>query len=253
MTRFASIALLQLSTGCPTGVPLPPGGELKVIPSLILGLGLALPTASVAQDNAFAGPHLGVFFGYGWGEKVWDLNDAFAPRAVTTHPVAGGLAGLEAGIRFSHGPLIWGFEAGLGWSGVNGSATCLLNSFDGTHGEGDVSSYTCMAEINWLSTATGQFGIASGNVLVYVEAGVALADETFGTYVVYEPVTVLNAGWLVGAGATLVSNSGLYFRVEYNFINFGTYTLPLYNNVGPVPVELSQNVHLVTFGIGRQF
>lgn len=226
---------------------------MRVIPSLILGLGLAFPTASLAQDDAFAGPHVGVLFGYGWGEKVWDLNDPFATFAVDSHMVAGWPAGLEAGIRFGTSAAIFGFEASIARAGISGEGNCTLSAYFSYHGDGDVKTYVCLAGVHWLATATAQFGIASGGALFYAEAGVVLARETFGAVPYGDPVTITNQGWLVGAGVVFASGSGLTFSIEYNYIDFGTYTLPLYNDFGPVPVELSQNLHLVTFGIGRQF
>ena len=193
----------------------------------------------------WTGPYLGVILGYGTGTKFWD-NNPYGAWGTTTHNVRGVLAGVEAGFRFGAG-LVVGVEADWAWTNANGASAC-----------GPAGAYNCATDLDWLATVTGQLGFGAGNVLPYVEGGLALARENFtvtgpglGT-----PLTgsITNRGWVVGGGVVFAMDTGLYFKAEYNFMNFGTFVGANANNgVVGADFDLTQRVHVFKIGVGFMF
>ncbi|MGD9737949.1 MAG: outer membrane protein [Bauldia sp.] len=204
--------------------------------------------AAPIPGSLFSGPYIGAIFGVGTGQAAWD-NTPYGPWETTEHRLSGILAGVEAGFRFQPGggPLVVGIEGDWAWTNIDGADDC-----------GPLDAYTCTTNLNWLATLTGQVGIApgGGNLLLYGEAGFAWANQDFT--VEGDGVALTgdrrNSGWLVGGGAVLAMDNGLYLKAEYNYINFGTETaIGMTGDGGAAEFDLTQHAHVFKVGVGLQF
>ncbi len=212
------------------------------------------PMAAPVVNPAFHGLYIGGFLGYGVGNKFWD-NTPYGGWGTATHTVRGLLVGVEGGFRFQTGALAFGVEGDWAWTNINGiSDPCNAG----------VVPWACATDLDWLATLTGTFGFVpgglGGNILIYVEGGLALADENFAVLIPpalpFLTGSIINRGWVVGGGAVFALANGLYVKGEYNFINFGTDVAVIVDNFGfppVVPFDLTQRLHTFKLGVGFQF
>jgi outer membrane immunogenic protein len=211
------------------------------------------PPAAPVMD--WTGPYIGAVLGYGMGSKEWTFPAVGAPAGpldgspVETHAVQGFLAGIEGGFRFGLGGVVLGVEADWAWTNISGSSLC---------GTGD--AWTCMTDLDWLATVTGQIGFGAGSILPYFEFGVAFADENFtitGAPFVAPGATgsITNRGWLLGGGVVFAmgGGSGLYVKAEYNYINFGTDPITVTDGAATQTFDLAQRLHTFKLGLGFMF
>ncbi|MCW5695387.1 MAG: porin family protein [Bauldia sp.] len=176
--------------------------------------------------------YIGGQLGYGLGYKDWDY---IGPN---THQVRGLLAGVQGGINVRRGNLVVGAEADWNWSNIIGSADCPV-------------MFTCISEINWIATWTARAGIMAGPALLYLEGGVAVANETFTdiTPVETDIITVRNLGWTVGGGAEFSVGTNWAIDLEYSYVDFGTDT---YDGLSGELI-VTQSLHMVRLGVNRLF
>lgn len=112
-----------------------------------------------AQERAgvdWSGTYVGLFVGGANGDATYaNISNA----EFYASPIAGGIAGLEAGYRYQYGAFVAGLSLDAALSGVDG----LSNGFD-----------RARFNVDWLVTANAQLGVAFGRALVYGTAGGAL-------------------------------------------------------------------------------
>jgi len=109
---------------------------------------------------------------------------------------------------------------------------------------------------------TGRLGYAAGQNLFYVEAGAALARETYalnsngipdGT--ISSP-SATNLGWTVGAAVERALSSRWSVSAEYKYLDFGNrsvdFTVPDAINVVSTETTHTRR-HLLTMGVNYRF
>jgi len=198
------------------------------------------PMAMPGVVYNWTGLYVGVHAGGGWGDKDWIFVASGLP---TSHDVDGFLGGGQIGYNFQVDSWVLGIEGQLSWADIDGSSLCPNPLF------------TCRTEINWVGTLTGRVGIVLDNMLVYVRAGGAWADED---YTAFGP-TVFSAsstrsGWTGGLGLEWAFTEFWSAKIDYYYIDFGTDRVNLVNEVGTTdPADVEQTLHIVKVGINYRF
>ena len=186
-----------------------------------------------------------------WAANPAGFGTAADISATGTGPIdtSGATAGGEIGCNYQTGAWVFGGEADIQWTDINGTrnATTLA---------GFPLSET--AKSDWLSTFRGRLGFASGAWLFYATGGLAVGHTTFTDLITF-PTTVDSAsvtstqvGWVAGAGAEWMFATHWSAKAEYLHVDLGTVNSTSVNS-DPVTFPLSTiaNSHKLTEEIGR--
>ena len=219
-------------------------------------------TASAQQTTNWTGFYIGVHDGGGWGWAGWDAASVSGNPASTGFPTVGLTQGIfgggQIGFTVQHGPLLFGAEATLSATNIDGQIEC---------GDGATFGYICNTRLNALATLTGQIGFALDRTRVYIAGGGAWArhaqeiTEPFFAYLTTCPTcyswgatTESSWGWTAGFGFERALSHGLSFRADYRYVGFPTRSDTLTSPIWPDSnVTLAQRYHLVSFGLNYRF
>lgn len=202
--------------------------------------------AGPAPVFSWTGCYIGAHAGYGWGRDkntFGSLIDGGTPDfAFELGPYNndphGGLGGGQLGCNYQ-APNNWvvGVEGEYSWSGIRGHHTVLEDALPG----GDPGTSTQFSvKNNWNADLAARIGYAMDRNLYYGKVGVAwghfkygeLHDDfpvaTCGGGTSFCTVTVSNtrSGLLLGLGWEYAVQNNWTVKVEYNYINYGSHTLP---------------------------
>jgi outer membrane immunogenic protein len=227
---------------------------MKLLRALFLGLVAsgAFATAAAAADLGGAkrgrvsedptpyqapftwtGFYVGTHLGYGWSDVDWqETGSAFNG----SHDGSGWLAGGQIGYNWQAGRLVYGVEADISSSWVDGSG-----------GNNDC----CGHSINWLASVRGRAGITGfdNRTLFYVTAGAAWADVDYSSIGSFSDT---HFGWVAGAGIERALTPNLSARVEYLYYNFDDVGAPA-GAVAPGSANFDPSMHTVRFGLNFKF
>jgi outer membrane immunogenic protein len=181
---------------------------------------------------SWTGLYVGTHLGYGWSDVDWQEVPAFNGG----HSGTGGVAGGQIGYLWQSGQIVYGVEADLSGSWIDGGNAC------------------CGHTVNWLASARGRLGIAGGGdgrTLFYATAGVAWADIDYSSVGSFSDTHV---GWVVGGGVERALTPNLSARVEYLYYGFDSVTAPA-GTVAPGigTANLEPNVQTLRFGLNFKF
>lgn len=182
----------------------------------------AAPVVQVAQPTAsWSGMYVGVFGGYNWG--TFDTN------AVGDIGADGWSGGAFAGYNFQSGPMVYGVEGDIGYSGADGS-------FGGIDGKQ-----------TGFGSLRGRIGYAFDPVMIYGTGGLAVSgaklEDAGGSD------SNVHLGWTVGAGAEALITDNVFGRLEYRYSDYGSKDYSL----GGGTVSSGFSAHTVNAGIGIKF
>lgn len=183
---------------------------------------LAAP-ATAAEGEGIGGFYIGAHGGYTTGSIDWTgtANPIPVPPLTSAntadHNTDGFLLGGTVGGRFQTGYMVIGLEAEASWA--NGDDTTPSTAFAGLSNS---------SELNWMGTITGQFGIQTGRVHAYLEAGYAFTGEVYrvtDTNGVAPDqtgrISDTRTGPVFGVGFEYLLDGGMSVRGEWNYLNFG--------------------------------
>src|SRR3569832_384443 len=105
---------------------------------------------------SWTGFYLGLNGGYGFGRAE------FYGGAPGSFNAGGGLVGATVGYNWQTGPLVFGLEGDIDWSGQRGSGTC--------------GGLACRARNDYLATIRGRLGYAMDRWMPYVTGGAAIGN-----------------------------------------------------------------------------
>lgn len=180
------------------------------------------PTASAD----WSGLYMGVSFGGGWGDSLFDANPSGVPLRAT--PDIDGLAGgAQIGANLQRGALVIGVE-GRG----------LITGIQGDEPDQAIPVFQMRTEIDWVAASLGKIGIARGNWLAYGTGGYALAAHRTFTTVPGTGFTIgqrdVRHGYAWGGGLE-AKRGNLVFGVDYLHIDIEDHIRPGFNSVGADP------------------
>jgi outer membrane immunogenic protein len=219
---------------------------------------------------SWTGCYLGVHAGYGWGRNNNDFGSAvydgdFLPElGPYNHTTSGGVAGGQVGCNYQFsGNWVVGVEGEAWWSGMRGG---LTTPEDGA----DPGTYTRFESQNrWDADLAFRFGYAVNRSLFYGKAGVAVGNFNYiethddfptthgcpgGAPVCSVSYSNTRAGLLLGAGWEYAFVNNWTFKVEYNYIDFGSHTLPYpYVSAAIQSFPVSDRKQIVKLGVNYLF
>jgi iron complex outermembrane receptor protein len=163
-------------------------------PSLVTK-GLALDKTPIVTAWTWAGPYLGVNYGYGWGKSdtATGVSDAAMgtplAAASTSAKLQGMTLGGQAGFNWQSGVWVAGIEGDLqqsrqrGRAGTLGCAGTVCNPAVSAFGLDAPVSVTMAQKLEWFGTLRGRLGITpTADSLFYATGGLAVGRiRTSGT------------------------------------------------------------------------
>lgn len=198
----------------------------------------ASPIYSPTPATGWSGFYAGVSGGYGFGSATVTPP----PGAQSTNNTGGWNLGGQAGYNMDMGGFILGGEADLQWSNVGYT--------EDIPGIGSFKS-----GIDFYGTLRGRAGMAFGQVMPYVTAGVAAGR---GTASLTNPVGVTTSqsathmGWTAGVGLEAQATSNISIKAEYLYVDLGTQS---YNGLPAAigNIDATQRFSVVRAGLNYKF
>jgi outer membrane immunogenic protein len=186
------------------------------------------------------------------------------------------IAGGQIGFNYQVGQWVWGVEGQI--SAVvsdnnDDDDRCGFFTFNGVRDH----LFRCRQDHNWVATAAVRLGIAvgqTGNWLLYVKGGAAFADHGFDmrrradcTFAFctdtnnffFNDDDDVRVGWMVGAGIEWGAWGNWSWKLEYNFMDFGSRDRHFDHFVVTCPCNLRHRfdfdtqVNVVKFGLNYRF
>lgn len=225
------------------------GGSLKDMPE------------PVPAHRDWGGFYVGGHVGFAWGSfnptEVDPLLGALIDEELE-HDPSGGVFGAHVGYNFQRTNWVFGIEADIAGSNVEGDLT-----YDFVIAPGDLFTDSQTFELNYMATIRGRIGYDIGGTLLFLTGGWAVADidTTFtatnvgpgplldGTIAGSDSVT--HGGWVIGGGFDTWLREGLSLRVEYLYADFGE---EVHTPVAGFPGEpFDLDLHIVRAGLNYHF
>ena len=165
----------------------------------------AAPAAPVAAAPAFTwtGFYVGANAGYAWGTARFSDTDGDG----VSGRYNGALGGAQIGYNWQAGDIVFGVESDIQATGISRSLTS-----DGT---------TLKSEIQYFGTVRGRIGMSFDNIMPYVTAGLAYANNkvTASEAGVSLSSSKTHFGWTVGAGVEAALGNGWSVKGEYLYVD----------------------------------
>jgi outer membrane immunogenic protein len=221
----------------------------------------------LAPAWSWTGFYIGANFGAGWGTTEASANlgplgavlgtPVVATLPVTSQTLNGFVGGFQAGYNWQFGSWVLGLEGDFDWSGLEGTAPCLV-------------VLACNVKHEWFADITGRLGVvAIDKALIYVKGGVVWADNktsagnaaTIGGLAIAANTSANNTltGGLLGLGAEYGFLPNWSAKLEYNFMDFGKTTTNYTIITTPaaaipaIPVTTNDFVHVIKGGINYRW
>jgi outer membrane immunogenic protein len=143
------------------------------------------------------------------------ITGTYIPNPNASFSKTGFIGGGQIGYNWQHGNFVFGVEGDI--SGLSGRAS---TSFDSGYTTGTYSS-----KIRWLSTVRGRFGLAVGDTMAYMTAGVAFGGVRNSATIDYLETTYSSSktktGWTVGGGVEHMLSRNWTVGLEGLFVDLG--------------------------------
>lgn len=211
------------------------------------GLGLALLAVPATADQVdWAGPHVDLIGGYGWGTGDYHFNTNgwfnTAPGEEFSVRVVGAPMGVAMGWNWQNGQVVYGFDA------------TFLTAFGGISSYHYVSPYYPASDDfdlkgHWFGSLTARVGFAYGPMLFSVNAGPAVAHLVTYANDSVTPVTVHERGpvpgFAVGATADWAITPRVAIGVGYEYMTFMPLSV-VSSGIGATDHTIRFSTHMVT-------
>lgn len=190
---------------------------------------IALSVGPALSQDAYdwSGLYGSLFAGYGTG----DTEHVNPPGTTGDLSINGAIGGAGVGFDFQNGDWVAGVVADIAASGIDGSHGPAL--FNPGPSSFNCGSGPCITEVNWLATIRGRVGFATGNLLPYVTAGLAIA----GVNAIIPGDPTLTAGdgtetgWTAGGGLDIALDENWSAGGQVLYTDIGSWR---YDNDGSV-------------------
>ena len=208
---------------------------------------MARRAPAVVAAYSWAGFYGGVHAGYGWGDgdTTIGLTDAAgilqgaAARGIFplrySYDRDGYVAGGQIGYNFQADRWVWGVEADISATGIDGSSTVTTNVV----GFAFPNTSTVSQEMNWFGTVRGRLGYAVNNWLFFGAAGFAYGNVEYSYRQTNLPLGGIN---IFGANSNVETGWTLGGGVEYGFGPWSVKGEYLYYDLGDTTFAVPHNL-----------
>lgn len=215
---------------------------------------------AVAPASSWTGFYVGGHAGYGWGHSDVPIQ-VIDPLGLATNAIADGafplrysfdrsgyVAGGQIGYNYQIGRFLWGVEADISASGIDGEQQILTPRCPNFCGSPNLSNTS--QDMDWFGTARVRFGGVVNNWLFYGTAGVAFGEVKYsywqnnavfglgGLLNTFGADTKTHVGWTAGAG--LEYGFGRWsVKAEYLYFDLGDHSFLVPHNTAPTLIQYS--------------
>jgi outer membrane immunogenic protein len=222
---------------------------------------LLFAQTGLAQDSLpcdWTGFYLGAHLGAGFSSTRMDPHDF---GAIILHPDPGGvIGGGQIGYNLQRGPFVFGLEADLSDSGMNGDSNWYPPR-DSLGGRPVLSS----ENINWFGTLRPRLGYTvMPRLLLYATGGLAYGDVSYWEsrgldyYVSFPPAAYsgVRIGWTAGGGLEYLISKNWSAKAEYLFCDLGDQSVTVISQ--PLPLfqstaNFSTAFSVIDVGVNYRF
>jgi outer membrane immunogenic protein len=152
------------------------------------------------------------------GTEYINGYDIFIPNPNASFSKSGFIGGGQIGYNWQHGNFVFGLEGDI--SGLSGRASVDVVGYD---------ALTYSSKIRWLSTVRGRFGLAVGDTMAYMTAGVAFGgvknSVSFTDCCISYSNSKTKTGWTVGGGVEHMLSRNWTIGLEGLFVDLGKSTV----------------------------
>ncbi len=169
---------------------------------------------------------------YNWTGAYVGINGGYAFSG--SNDGKGGLIGGTLGYNYQSGPVVWGLEADIDWTNINGGGAC--------------GGFGCTTHNNYIGTVRGRIGYAlgaTGSIMPYVTGGLAYGDVEndvpgFGS------ARETEFGYALGGGVEAALTGPWTAKVEYMYVDLGD---------GPTVAGVGSDFHtnIIRAGLNYRF
>ncbi|MCO4318299.1 porin family protein [Phyllobacterium sp. 21LDTY02-6] len=203
------------------------------------------PEAVLADPGfSWTGFYAGVNAGYGFGgdDEVGVRSGGVYLGNIGTIEQSGFIGGGQIGYNYQINNWVIGLEADFQGAGLE----------DSTAGSVDGIGVEAESSIDWFGTLRPRVGYAWDRTLIYGTGGLAYGRVNYKAAV--EGDTFLDqdktrAGWVAGAGIEHAFTDHLTAKLEYQYVNFGKYTV----SEDGFSTEATPDFHSVRVGLNYKF
>jgi outer membrane immunogenic protein len=171
----------------------------------------------VEPAASWAGWYIGAHAGAAWqSTQVDSVNPVYGFNlGGSSFSKTGFIGGGQIGYNWQHGNFVFGLEGDISGLTGKGSGQAI-----------DFSYATAQSQIRWLSTVRSRFGLAVGDTMAYMTAGLAIGgvknsvNNVFGEGLNYSS-SKTKVGWTVGGGVEHMLNRNWTIGLEGLFVDLG--------------------------------
>lgn len=185
------------------------------------------PQAAPSSVYTWSGPYAGTFVGYNWT----DFDQSGGPSI----DADGFIGGIYTGVNIQSDRLVYGIEADVGGSDVDGTG---FNSATGLPVAGDSGVF---------GSVRGRVGVAYDPFLFFATGGVAVSNNELTLGAASDDNT--HFGWTLGAGVEAAVTDNLSSRVEYRYTDYESRDY----NLGNVEFSSGFDEHSIRAGLALRF
>jgi outer membrane immunogenic protein len=172
----------------------------------------------------WSGWYIGAHAGAAWQKTDVTTNSSvydgysYIPNPNASFSKSGFIGGGQIGYNWQHGNFVFGLEGDI--SGLSGRASADVTGYD---------ALTYSSKIRWLSTVRGRFGLAVGDTMAYMTAGVAFGgvknSVSFTDCCASYSNSKTKTGWTVGGGVEHMLSRNWTVGLEGLFVDLGRSTV----------------------------
>jgi outer membrane immunogenic protein len=250
---------------------------LSAVPALAADIPMKAPVAVPVMAPAFnwTGFYIGANGGYAFGGRdsvdIAETSNG-APFVAGTWPGFGNFRNLQLSGAFAGGQIgynwqvnpnwVIGVEADLQGAGIRATQNVTLAYINAANAITVGSS----SNVDWFGTARGRVGWAIDRWLVYATGGLAYGNSKYAVtmsdtlgFTANSNINTTRLGYVVGGGVEWAFTQNWTAKVEYQYINLGTYNVAAVEIVGgaastfAIATQAHPDFHSVRLGINYLF
>ncbi|RIA56105.1 outer membrane protein [Dichotomicrobium thermohalophilum] len=174
------------------------------------------PVEPIVHAPIWAGLYVGGSLGFGVGDTSGQLcfDGSCLDFLSSDYDVDGAVYGAHIGYNWQHGHKVFGIEAALNGTDIDGSEDC-----------GPFFNFTtCERELDYYATVVGRLGYAVNNLLFYGFGGVAWGEVETDVSILGQNLfdgSETHVGWTGGIGIETALTERFFAGVEYAHVDLG--------------------------------